>query len=178
MSNNRTTWDHASKAGLALGGVSILYFTINSLTASSNILLAILNIGLWAAKFWFCIFLMKKFMQAFAAASPDADNARVFRFGVLTSLLSSLVYSSYYLAWVLFIQPDVFADALSTMSARMPAAAADQMSQMMDKMPQMTFFANLCYCFVFGVILAGILSRNIPSRDPFENYTEEDNQND
>ena len=42
-----------------------------------------------------------------------------------------------------------------------------QMDKMMGKMPQITFFSNLIYCFIFGTILSLILSRNIPSKDPF-----------
>ena len=42
-----------------------------------------------------------------------------------------------------------------------------QMDKMMTKMPQITFFSNLIYCFIFGTILSLILSRNIPNRNPF-----------
>ena len=45
-----------------------------------------------------------------------------------------------------------------------------QMDKMMTKMPQITFFSNLIYCFIFGTILSLILSRNIPNKDPFANY--------
>ena len=34
-------------------------------------------------------------------------------------------------------------------------------------MPQMIFFSNLIYCFLYGTVLSAILSRNIPPRNPF-----------
>ena len=44
---------------------------------------------------------------------------------------------------------------------------------MLEKMegsyPQISFFSNLIYCFLFGTVLSAILSRDIPSRDPFSN---------
>ena len=42
-----------------------------------------------------------------------------------------------------------------------------ELDGMMDKLPQLTFFSNLIYCFIYGSLLSAILSRNIPSRDPF-----------
>ena len=34
-------------------------------------------------------------------------------------------------------------------------------------MPQVMFFSNLVYCFLYGTVLSAVLSRNIPPRDPF-----------
>ena len=36
-----------------------------------------------------------------------------------------------------------------------------------DRMPQVMFFSNLVYCFLYGTVLSAVLSRNIPPRDPF-----------
>ena len=49
-----------------------------------------------------------------------------------------------------------------------------QMDKMLGKMPQITFFSNLIYCFIFGTVLSAILSRNIPSKDPFADYRPEE----
>jgi len=174
MSNNKRTWDAAARAGLVLGGISAAYFALNSLlsggsaSAIGNIGSAIAILVLWGFKFYLCIALMKRFMKGFAADNDDVTNGDTLRFGIATSLLSSLVYSAFYLAWVLFIQPDIFVNAMQAVAASMPADAISKMQDMIGKMPQYTFWANLIYCFLFGTVLSLILSRNIPSQNPFD----------
>ena len=117
MNEKNIIWEHAGKAGLVLGGVSILYMVLTALTgklaenagSGLNILLTLVNFLLWIAKFGACIYLMRLFMQRFAKADPAADN----------------------------------------------------------NLPSFSFFVNLIYCWLFGTVLSAILSRNIPSRNPF-----------
>lgn len=178
MDIKRTTWDYAGKAGLALGAVSSAYFAANSLISVgiSGVWGSVATFALWGLKFYLCIWLLKKFMKIFVKYNPEAGNPDTLRFGILTSLLSSLVYSAFYLAWVTFIQPDIFIDALQEVAASMPADAVSQMQDMMDRMPKLTFFANLIYCFIFGTVLSLILSRDIPPVNPFEGEEENDIQ--
>ena len=69
MAEKNIIWESAGKAGLVLGGVSILYLLLTMLTgkwaeASGPVaLVAILNFALWAVKFWACLYLMRLFMQ-------------------------------------------------------------------------------------------------------------------
>lgn len=181
MTNRKRTWDAAARAGLVLGGVSAVYFALNSLTATfgpdhiGNFGSSLINLILWGVKFWLCIALLKRYMQQFAVQEADVTNNDTLRLGICTALLSSLVYSAFYLAWVLFIQPDIFIDAMQRVAATMPADVISQMQELMGKMPQYTFWVNLIYCFLFGTVLSLILSRNIPSQDPFET-TEDDAQ--
>lgn len=174
MSNNQRTWDAAARAGLVLGGVSAAYFALNSLLSTygasfaGSTVTALLNLVLWGVKFWLCIALLKRFMQAFAADGENVTNGGTLRFGICTALLSSLVYSAFFLAWVSFIQPDIFVDALQNAAAALPADALSQVQEILPKLPQLTFWTNLVYCFLFGTVLSLILSRNIPSQNPFD----------
>ena len=52
----------------------------------------------------------------------------------------------------------------------------DSMQELMPKLPTISFFANLIWCWLFGTVLAAIFSRNIPSRNPFGDIPESDNQ--
>ena len=168
-------WEHAGVAGLALGGVSILYLVLSMLIGKlaegteGSILLNLLNIVLWLAKFSGCIFLMRFFMLRYAQADPAADNARVFRFGTRTALLSALLYAGFYLAYTTYLAPDLFQDAMSMMEdfPMFDANSRDQMEAMLPKMPTISFFVTLIYCWLFGTILSAILSRNIPPKNPF-----------
>ena len=179
MVNNKRTWDAAAKAGLVLGGVSSAYFALNSLLSTygasriGNIGSTLIILVLWGFKFYLCIALLKRFMQQFAAQDDSVTNGDTLRLGICTALLSSLVYSAVYLAWVLFIQPDIFVNAMQSVAATLPAEALSQMQDMIGKLPQYTFWANLIYCFLFGTVLSVILSRNIPSQNPFESQEED-----
>ena len=168
-------WDGAGKAGLVLGLVSIAYMLINWLLGKAGestgrtILFSLLILPIWIAKFIGCIELMKLFMRKFATAHPGADNRDTFRFGMLVALLSALVFSAFQLAFTTWIAPDTFAEAqeavIASYGSMMPAESIEMMQNM--NFGVVTFFTNLIYCFLFGTVLSAILSRNIPSRNPF-----------
>ncbi len=167
--------EQAGKAGLVLGGVSIAYMLLTMLTgkAAENgpaILLGLVNILLWVAKFLGCIYLMRFFILRFAANAPEADNSRAFRFGTLTALLSALIYSAFYLAYVSFIAPDTFEEALSALTDNpmLDSNTLTAVEDMIPRMPTISFFVNLIWCWLFGTILAAIFSRNISSKNPFD----------
>ena len=170
---HKNLWNSAAKAGLVLGLVSSVYLFVNQLVTGMEIpvLSGLLNVVLWAAKFGGCIWLMMFFMKKFAAENQDAVNSDTFRFGVVTALLSAVVYAAFSFANTAYFSADMIASNLDTVmqaySQFMDSNTMAQMDKMMSKMPQITFFSNLIYCFIFGTILSLILSRNIPSKDPF-----------
>ena len=133
---------------------------------------------LWAAKFGGCIWLMILFMKRLVRQNPKADNSTTFRFGMLTAALSALVYAAASFANISFIAADAIAEQtgqmLQQMAPMMDSNSMSQVDKMMEKLPQITFFSNLIYCFFFGTILSFILSRNIPNRNPFANNTSEE----
>ena len=183
MIQQKTIWNDAAKSGLVLGGVSVAYFLINTLLTklpdgkAVAVLVNVSGILLWVAKFALCIWLMKYFMRRFAAAHEGVTNGDTFRFGSATALLSALFYSAVYLAWVSLIDPNMFTDSIdAAMQSYQNLFTADQldsMEEMMPRMPALTFFVNLIYCWLFGVVLSAIFSRNIPSRNPFSNESQE-----
>lgn len=171
-------WDSASKSGLALGAVSCAYMALSQLSASGiagpnkglAVLISLLSILLWAAKFAGCIILMKLFMTRFASAHPGLTNNDTFKFGAATALLSALIYSGFYLAYVTIIAPDTFATVMETVTESYGSMLTQESIEAAENMnlASMSFFTNLIYCFLFGTVLSSILSRNIPSRNPFE----------
>lgn len=177
-------WDAASKAGLALGAVSCAFMLINPLTAikSSSVVLnlfgSFLGLVLWAAKFFGCIWLMKYFMKKLCKDFPDADNMHTRRLGIMAAALSALVYSAFSLAYVSYINPEMFNESLDlVMQSYSSMLSSDELSQieeMKGDMGKLSFFSNFFYCLIYGCILSAIVSRNIPSQNPFEDTT--DNQ--
>lgn len=176
MEDKRQMWNDAARAGIVLGGISIIYLLCGWALGSANagsklfsILGGLLSALLWCAKFIVCILFFKSAMKSFAKANPEVDNSDTFKFGCATALLSSVVYSAFYLAFTKFIQPDYFEASVDALmqSPMMDHNSKEAMAQMLPKMPTISFFVNLAYCTLFGVVLSAIFSRNIPSRNPF-----------
>ena len=168
-------WETAAKAGLALGIVSSAYMFLTQLMAgATGFMMTILSFVLWIAKFGGCIWLMAFFMKKFVAEHREADNKVTFNLGMATALLSALIYSAAAFANIAFISGDAMIEQMNLMmqqmGSMMDSNSMAMMETYMEKLPQITFFSNLLYCFVFGTVLSYILSRNIPSRDPFADY--------
>ena len=170
---HKNLWNSAAKPGLALGLVSSVYLFVNQWVTliDAPVISGLLSFVLWAVKFGGCIWLMMFFMKKFVAENQDAVNSDTFRFGVVTALLSAVVYAAFSFANTAYFSADMIAENMDTVmqaySQFMDSNTMSQMDKMMGKMPQITFFSNLIYCFIFGTILSLILSRNIPSKDPF-----------
>lgn len=169
-------WNKAGIAGLALGLTSTAYmFITQSISGiSSPFLLTASTFLLWTLKFGGCIWLMMYFMKRLVNGFEDADNAATMRFGMATALCSSLVFSAMNLANMLVISPDLYSTMLDTVmqnySNILDSNSMSTLEKMWDNMPQITFFSNLIYCFLYGTVLSAILSRNIPIRDPFAGF--------
>lgn len=177
----RNMWNTAGKAGLALGGLSTIYLFLTQWTGQAEIpafVAVIINMLLWAVKFGGCIWLMMYFMKKFVSENPDVDNTGTFRAGIAMALLSAMVYSAFSFANVAFLFPDLFTEqmdmVMQQMAPMLDSNTTAEIEKTMQNLPQMTFFSNLIYCFLYGTILSFILSRSIPSRDPFANYKPED----
>lgn len=177
----RNLWNSAGKAGLILGMISSAYLFLNQWTTTAEMpafIKILLDIILWTAKFGGCIMVMMIFMRKFAVENPEADNSKTFRFGMAAAILSALIYSAVTFANIAFISADLYAEQMETVMQAyaqfMDSNTLSQVDKMLANMPQITFFSNLIYCFIFGTILSAILSRNIPSRDPFADYRPEE----
>lgn len=176
--SRKDLWDSAGRAGLVLGLVSTAYMIVSLLLERPargiglTVFASLLSLVLWTAKFVGCILLMKYFMKKFCLTYPDATNSTSFRFGVCVALLSALIYSGCFLAYYSLIAPDALNDALDTALASYSNMLDSNSLQAVEAMKEnyvtVSFFTNLVYCFIFGTFLSSILSRDIPSRDPFK----------
>lgn len=170
----KNMWNTGAKAGLILGLVSTVYMFITQLLGTvqmGTFLSSVLSLVLWAAKFGGCIWIMSFFMKKFAAENPEADNSMTFKFGMVASILSALIFAAANFANMAYISADFFQTQMEAVMQAMAPQLDSNMMQSMEKtlenLPQMMFFYYLIYCFIFGTILSAILSRNIPSRNPF-----------
>ena len=170
----KTLWEEAGKAGLALGAVSSAYLFMTQFIGNIEmpaVVTMLVNTVLWAAKFGGCIWLMMFFMKKFCKQHPSVGNGTTYRLGLAISVLSALVYAAASFANTAFISADMINEnmnlVMEQMAPMMDSNSMNQMDEIMSKLPQITFFSNLFYCIIYGSILSFILSRNIPSKNPF-----------
>ena len=173
----RNMWDTAAKAGLVLGAVSTAYMFISQFLGTaqmSGFFGTLAGFVLWGAKFGGCIWLMMFFMKKFSAENEAADNSATFRLGVLASLLSALIFAAANFANIAYISAEFYQaqmeQVMQMMASSLDANTMSVMEDTMQNLPHMMFWYNLIYCFIFGTLLSFILSRNIPSKDPFAGY--------
>ncbi len=167
-------WNDAAKAGIVLGLVPVVYLFLTQLVGkglvSHAFLAGAVNFLLWLVKFIACIWLMMLYMKKFAR-ERRADNSETFRYGCIVAICSALIVAAFSLANVLLINPDAVSSQFNAVfenySSSMDSNTQEILVRIQGMMPQLTFFSNLIYCFLFGVILSYILSRNIPPRNPF-----------
>ena len=175
----KSLWDYAGKAGLALGAIPILYMLIEQLWLqdAADTLGAfpasLITFVLWLAKFVGCILLMRYFMRNYTFQSDGITHRDARLCGIAIALTSALIYSAFVLAWSKFIDPEMFARAFDTVAEQyasfMDSNTQAAMEQLKDSMPVIAFFSNFIWCFLYGSILSVILARNIGSDDtPFD----------
>ena len=170
----KNLWEEAGKAGLALGAVSSAYLFLTQYLGGAetpSVVTMLVTAILWVGKFGGCIWLMVYFMKRFVLQNPGIGNNTTYRFGMAASVLSALVYAAASFANTAFISADMIAENMAVlmeqMAPMMDSNSANQMEDLMAKLPQITFFSNLFYCIIYGSALSFILSRNIPNKNPF-----------
>ena len=173
-------WEAAGYAGLALGLVSVIYMYINNMLGTSGAsagVVALITVPLWIAKFVGCILLMKFFMKKFHSAHPGVSDKDLFRMGAVTALLSAFFFASLQFVDMAYLSAEFYAEQyeviLQQYSSIMDSNSLNMIKEFMDVMPQFTFVWTLIYCTAYGTVLSSILSRNIPSKDPFADYKPE-----
>lgn len=176
----KDTWEAAGYAGLALGLVSLVYMYINNTLGSSGAsvgIITLISIPLWIAKFAGCIYLMKIFMKRFHAAHPEATNKDVYRMGTATALLSAFFFAALQFIDMSYISTEFYAAQyeliLQQYSSILDSNTLKTLKEYIDELPKYTFVWTLIYCTTYGTVLSSILSRNIPSKDPFADYKPE-----
>ena len=165
-------WTYAGKAGLALGAISSVYHFASYLLAGdlspATLGQEIIGMVLWAIKFAGCIWVLSFFMKKFASENSGVDKRTAFKMGTASSLLSALMFAAIYLADMLYISPDfyhmIYQEAYTQIIPVLDSNGLEALDRIMPKIPQITFFTTLIYCFIFGTVLSLILSRNIQSQ--------------
>ena len=169
--DSNAVWNEAGKGALYLGGLSVLCLSLKEVSAlsSSNFLITAASVILWVVEFFGCILLMKRFMLDFRDKFEGVQMADTARLGRRMALLSGLLLAS---AQALFIMQmpqedrNTLMDQLST-AMSMGSSEREAMDGVLAKLPVYTFVFQWLYCFLYGTVLASILSRYIFMQEVF-----------
>lgn len=172
MEHKRNIWNPGLLSGLVLGAISIIYFVVTQKCS-----IGIVNLILWMLKLGGCILFLRFAMLRFAKIEDGIVNSDTFKMGLVAAVSSAILFSAFYLAYMLYIDPDAISNAINTALEQYEDVISEDVLEQFEaiapRVPQIGFWANLVYCSIFGTVLSAILSRNIPSRNPFNTPDEQ-----
>ena len=122
---------------------------------------------LWLAETVGCIGLMYFYMKKFSTQFPSESRKKVYHLGMAIAFFSALLYAAMTFANIAYISADYFAETyqqiIQSAAPSLDSNSRTLLVKLMDNLPQISFFSNLIYCFIFGTIVSSILSRIIAS---------------
>lgn len=163
----------AARSGLVLGLVTVAFMFLSQLAGGLGNAFAQSALGflLWLAKVVTCVVLMRAFMKRLVGKYEGVTNRDTFRLGLWVALFSALIYSAMSLVNMLYISPGLLDEAYAMiygqMGAMLDSNSRQALAEIQPKLPAISFFSNLIYCFLYGTVLSSILSRGVPQPDPF-----------
>ena len=163
--DNNALWNEAAKAGAFLGGTSVGCLALKELagTTGNNFLMTAAAIILWAVEFFGCILIMKEVMLSLRDRYEGVKMQDTYKLGRRAALLSGLLLASAQVLFILKMPEAEMNDFISQLTAALPAGAGgrEEVEGMMDKLPVITFISQWLYCFLYGTVLASVMSRYI-----------------
>jgi hypothetical protein len=175
-------WNYAGTAGLMLGMISSANMFIGQYLSTlelSKTMITLTGGLLWCAETAGCICLMYFYMKKFALEFPSEERKTVHHLGVTVAFFSALLYSAMTFANMAYFSADYFTAAyqqiLQSAAPALDSNSRAMMTKFMENLPQISFFSNLIYCFLFGTIASSIISRSIFAKKVFsENNNDEE----
>ena len=180
--DNTRSWNEAARVGLVFGALSSACLVLKNLSelSGSAILTQAAYIILWAVEFFGCILLMKKYMLDLKDKYEGVRMEDTFRFGRRVALLSGLILASVNAVILMKVSPGTMESALEQASSMMSLSASqrEELGPLMDRLPLISFLAQWLYCFLYGTVLASILSRYIFVQNLFDSARREQEKQD
>ena len=182
--DSKTLWNEAGRVGFVFGGFSSLCLVLKEASAltGSTFLVQAAAIILWAVEFFGCILLMKKYMLDLRDKFDGVTVVDTYRFGRRVALLSGLILAAVDTVLIMKMPQETLENVVSELStaitSKMGAGYEGEIGRFVDKLPLYTFIGQWLYCFRYGSLLSGIMSRYLYMQDAFRDpgdNGEEDN---
>lgn len=169
--DNNAIWNEAAKGGLLLGGVSVGCLTLKELAAvsGSNFLVTAAAVILWVVEFFGCILLMREQLFKLKARYENVQMADTAKLGRRIALFSGLLLASAQALFIMQMPSEEMNEMVSQLSESLSLTAADMenVNGVLDRLPLFTFVFQWAYCYLYGAVLASILSRYIFMKELF-----------
>lgn len=163
--NNTVLWNEAAKAGVLFGLVSVSCLVLKELAGMSGsaFLAQAAAVILWTAELFGCILLMKKVQLDLRDRYEGVKMEDCYRLGRRAALLSGLLLASAQALVILYMPQETMDRLVSAVSEsmRMSSSQQEEVHGMMDRLPVFTFLFQWLYCYLYGTVLSGAMSRYI-----------------
>ena len=172
--DNKTLWNEAGRVGFVFGGFSTLCLLLKEGAAltGSEFLVQAAAIILWAVEFFGCILLMKKYMLDLRDKFDGVTMVDTYRFGRRVGLLSGLILAAVSTILIIKVPSETMESFIAQLNAavtqKLGSGYEAEVGKFADKLPVYTFIGQWIYCFLYGSLLSGIMSRYIYARDIFQ----------
>ncbi|MBR3407108.1 MAG: hypothetical protein IKG92_09445, partial [Bacteroidales bacterium] len=163
--DNNTIWNEAARAGLLFGAVSVACLGLKELSALSGsaFLVQAAAIILWVVEFFGCILIMKNIMLRFRDKYEGVKMEDTYKLGRRAGFLSGLILASAQ-AFIIMKMPaetmDEFVNQMMSTAQLLPTDR-DAVDAALANLPVLTFIFQWLYCYLYGSILASVMSRYI-----------------
>lgn len=169
--DNNAIWNEAARGGLLLGSVSVGCLALKELAtmSGSNFLMTAAAVILWVVEFFGCILLMREQMFKLKERFENVQMADTAKLGRRIGLFSGLLLASAQALFIMQMPSDQMNEMVNQLSESMSLTAADMenVSGILDRLPLFTFIFQWAYCWLYGSVLASILSRYIFMKELF-----------
>ena len=167
------SWNSAALAGLVMGATTIILDYLPMLPAllgGDNVIGNLLGGVFKIVKIIACIYLFRMLMLRFFNA-VQTDYARLQRYGLKVALFSSILVAGFSILQILVINPEMMTQTIqavqNTYQNVMDSNTMAAMEKMISKLPVITFFSSLIYCYLWGWILSTTFARRLFPVNPF-----------
>ena len=171
--SSSVSWNSAALAGLVMGAATIVldYLPMLPTLLGNDSVIGNLLAGVFKiVKIVACIYLFRVLMLRFFN-TVQTDYARLQRYGLKVALFSSIVVAGFSVLQILVINPEMMTQTIqavqNTYQNMMDSNTMAAMEKMISKLPVITFFSSLIYCYLWGWILSTTFARRLFPVNPF-----------
>lgn len=177
------SWNSAAVAGLVMGVATIVldYLPMLPTLLGGDSVIGNLLVGVFKIiKIIACVYLFRILMLRFFN-SVRTDYAKLQHYGLKIALFSSIVVAGFSLVQILVINPEMMTNMIqeiqNTYQNLMDSNTMAAMEKMISKLPVITFFSSLIYCYLWGWILSTTFARRLFPVNPFGDRDSDEQNN-
>ena len=163
--DNNALWNEAGKAGAILGGVSVGCLALKEWAGTSGIDLIqrAAIVILWVVEFFVCILVMKDIMISLRNRYENVKMIDTYKLGRRSALLSGLLLASAQAIFIMKMPQADFNAYVNELASQLPlnSESREEFERTLDNLPIIVFISQWVYCFLYGTVLASVMSRYI-----------------